>query len=518
VGELEFDSLVQAVQPASALSKPATALLKPTSLKNCYFNFRHNGTEKFFIDRKLPISSHDFIQDGRFNADYFSALSALTSSEGPAWRAGTPNYRGARIGLAHTNLKIDCWRKRLLGYEGREICQFLEFGFPIGLADPPPKLVPALSNHGSAYSFFSWIDKFLATSLHMKYVAGPYDSQPFPEIHLSPLMTAEKKPSSRRPVFDGTFGVHSLNNGTPSGQYLGERIDFTYPKIEDFRRLVILCGRSSLMWKRDLSSFFLQVPMDPLDYPKVSFIWRSRLFFFTGLMFGLCNAGYNAQKVTDAVCWIHRGLGTDSVSEKPYNSLNYSDDFGGVESNMERAVESSLALSELLEELGLLESHEKYYPPSTSMPYLGVQFNSVEFKMSVPPEKVSEVSEEIGLWLRKRKATKKTLQQLLGKLFWISRCVRFSRPFMGRLLQQLRSMHQLPENKKMPLSPDCMMDIHWWHRFLRRFNGIELMYVDEPMNLSLEQLLEIGAVVMPRYVVEDPTLEMSTGRVHFLLG
>jgi hypothetical protein len=78
VGDLEIDSLVQAVQPASALSKPATALLKPTSLKNCYFNFRHNGTEKFFIDRKLPISSHDFIQDGRFNADYFSALSALT--------------------------------------------------------------------------------------------------------------------------------------------------------------------------------------------------------------------------------------------------------------------------------------------------------------------------------------------------------------------------------------------------------------------------------------------------------
>ena len=56
-------------------------------------------------------------------------------------------------------------------------------------------------------------------------------------------------------------------------------------------------------------------------------------------------------------------------------------------------------------------------------------------------------------------------------------------------------MHQLPDNKKMPLSPDCLLDIHWWHRFLRRFNGIELMYVDEPMNLSLEQLLEIGAVV-----------------------
>ena len=70
-------------------------------------------------------------------------------------------------------------------------------------------------------------------------------------------------------------------------------------------------------------------------------------------MFGLCNAGYNAQRVTDAVCWIHKSLGDDSVSEKPYNSLNYSDDFGGVETTMERATESSLALSQLLDELGL---------------------------------------------------------------------------------------------------------------------------------------------------------------------
>ena len=30
---------------------------------------------------------------------------------------------------------------------------------------------------------------------------------------------------------------------------------------------------------------------------------------------------------------------------------------------------------------------------------------------------------------------------------------------------------------------------------MRRFNGVELMYVDEPIDLSLEQLLETGALV-----------------------
>ena len=479
----------------TSLAKPALPLLKTATLKNSFFNFKHMGVEKFFLDKKLPSSASLFIQDKRFGSDYFVTLSLLTATAGPTWSADIPNFRSARVKLAHTDLKIDCWRQYLLGYEGRELCQFMEYGFPIGLDDPPPKLEPALSNHGSAYSFYLWIDKFLASSIHKRYVAGPFEIQPFSTVHLSPLMTADKKPSSRRPVFDASYGDHSLNKGTPAGQYLGERIDFTYPKIEDFRRLVIIAGRSSLMWKRDLSSFFLQVPMDPTDYPKVSFVWRGRLFFFTGLMFGLCNAGYNAQKVSDAVTWIHQGLGLETAAEKHYNTLNYSDDFGGVESTLERAMESSLALSKLLVDLGLLESHDKYHPPSTSMPYLGVQFNSESFTMSVPPDKVSEVSEELNLWLKKTTATKKTLQQLLGKLFWVSRCVKYSRPFMGRLLQQLKSIHQLSDNKREKLSSECKLDIRWWHRFMRRFNGVELMYVDEPIDLSLEQLLETGALV-----------------------
>ena len=249
------------------------------------------------------------------------------------------------------------------------------------------------------------------------------------------------------------------------------------------------------MWKRDLSSFFLQIPMDPVDYPKVSFVWRSHLYFFVGLMFGLRHSGYNGQRVTDAVTWIHRNLGLLTDLETPYNSINYSDDIGGCEETVERATQASVALSNLLRELGLKESLDKYHPPSTCMPYLGVQFDSVKQQMSVPPEKLAEVREELEKWKKKSTATKKTLQQLLGKLFWVSRCVRFSRPFMGRLLQQLKTMHQLADNKKIVLSPDCKLDISWWCRYLRRFNGVELIYTDDPMGLSLSQLLETNALV-----------------------
>ena len=188
-------------------------------------------------------------------------------------------------------------------------------------------------------------------------------------------------------------------------------------------------------------------------------------------------------------------MGLETDKEEMFNSMNYSDDIGGCEKSYERATESFNALADLFVDLGLAESTDKAHKPSTQMPYLGVQFDTVKMQMSIPAEKVTEVRDDISSWSRKTKATKKGLQQLLGKLFWVSRCVRFSRIFMARLLNQLTSMHHLPDNKKTMLSAECQLDIKWWARYLRRFNGVECMYNDVPMDLSLDQLLDSPALV-----------------------
>ena len=244
------EDLDQEINKGGDIARP---VLKATSLQNEYFHFKEVSQDKFFISKKLPSSGSEFLPHGRFDQNYFSTLSVMAGAPGPTWKAGTPNSLGARIRLVHTDLNIDSWRKHLIGYEHADLCQLLEFGFPIGLSNPTPVLVSATSNHGSSYSFYPWIDKFLTTGLSKKYMAGPFHEQPFERVHLSPLMTAEKKPDGRRPVFDATYGELSLNNGTPSDQYLGQPLDFTYPKIEDFRRLVILKGKGCFMWKRDLS-------------------------------------------------------------------------------------------------------------------------------------------------------------------------------------------------------------------------------------------------------------------------
>ena len=194
----------------------------------------------------------------------------------------------------------------------------------------------------------------------------------------------------------------------------------------------------------------------------MAFVWRGLIFFFIALMFGLRHSGLQGQKTTDVVAWIHRKSGLDSPEEREFNICNYSDDLGGVENSFERAKESLLGLASLFDDLGLAESSSKASPPSKQMVYLGVHFDTEKMEMSVPAEKLSELKAEIDKWARKTTITKKELQGLLGRLFWVAKVVRFSRIFMGRLLAQLRKMSGQKDHEKVKLEDQSRKDLLWW--------------------------------------------------------
>jgi hypothetical protein len=78
------------------------------------------------------------------------------------------------------------------------------------------------------------------------------------------------------------------------------------------------------------------------------------------------------------------------------------------------------------------------------MTFLGVTFDTVSMTLEVTPERVVEISLLVQSWLRKKKASLKELQSLLGKLHFISSCVRPGRVFVNRLLSWLRAA--FPEN------------------------------------------------------------------------
>ena len=535
--ELPFSN----AESISDVHEPAKPVLKPSHLKDMYFSLSKGA---IFRDKFLPGPKADLVKHKVFDVNYYISLYRHTAAAGERgqyrWPCNTPNYLGARVPLLHTAFNLDRWRHHLIGYHSPEVIQFLEYGFPMGL-DQSATLTPALANHGSAYQFYPWLDNFFSSGLARGGVTGPCGSAPFDNVMVSPLMTAAKKPSSRRAVYDATYGQYSLNNSTPSDHYLGVKTEYTYPKIEDFKNIILKCGVGSWLWKRDLARYYLQLPLDPTEYRFTGAVWRGLFFFFVSLMFGLRHSGLQGQRVTDAVCWVHRNLGLEYVlpaaklrnsvvkhspgvqqpssthagkavcsdvisqgrevrnkaiipdfnpdKQIPFNSLNYCDDLGGGEGSFNKATSAFTAMGTLLGELGLEESSDKASPPAQQMTYLGVHFNTVEMTMSVPGEKLQEIRADLELWRRKTTIDHKSLQSILGKLFWISRVIKHSRPFMGRLLQQLRDMKDIKKGKRVPLSAESKKDLLWWATYMRTFNGVTVMVNDSDTQQTLEQLM-----------------------------
>ena len=109
-----------------AVPVPAKPLLKPSVLKENCFILPGN---KVFIDKVLPPINEPLSECTDFPMDYFVALHKLASAPGVTHPAYTPNHIGARIPLQHTRLNIPRWRHHLIGYEGAEVVQFLEYGW-----------------------------------------------------------------------------------------------------------------------------------------------------------------------------------------------------------------------------------------------------------------------------------------------------------------------------------------------------------------------------------------------------
>ena len=450
-----------------------------------------------FIDKEIPgrfcSELPTFRESTVFPRSYFVDLHNKVSS------FGKYNYAGARIPLEHSNINVDKFRLLLpMSFEDIAILQYMEFGFPIGLNEDFI-LQPVLKNHSSSYDYFSHIDKFIIKELKENGIAGPFDNSPFNNIMISPLMTAVKKPNSRRAVFDASFGDYSLNLNTPEKNYLGENYEFSFPKLDDFADIILKLGKGCYLWKRDLSRFFLQLPLDPGDYDKVGCIWRGQLYLFTSYVWGCRHAGLNGQCVTTAVSTIHRSLGTSSTclhksdgcshncchvtspSSSDFNTLNYSDDFAGAELVLSRADLSYDLMGWLLHELGLVESLPKAESPRQIMKYLGILFDSLKMEMRVDDEKCAELKLELKNWLNKTVATKSEMQSILGKLMWIAKAVRFSRCFVLRIIAETKSLSN--QKQKTTLSQDIRKDFLWWNHYMAVFNGVELLV---PSEVSLQ--------------------------------
>lgn len=390
--------------------------------------------------------------------------------------SGVPNFKKCRIRVPGSkNFDMSLWRTKLSSYEDYGVCDLLEFGFPLDFNQSSELNYDVRRNHKGARDFPGFINKYLERECKNMRVVGPFTGNPLSvPLMVSPINTVPKEnDDERRVIVDLSWPQgYSVNDGISKDRYLGEVIELHYASVEEVCKMVLRAGPGSVIYKRDLRRAYRQIPVDPKDYRYLGYFWGDEFFFDTVLCMGQRNAALACSRATKAVMHIHENDG--------YHGTSYLDDLIGV-APAEIGSEAYESLGDLLKQLGLVENFAKACPPSTVQLVLGVLVDTVNGTLLVPDDKMKEINSLLLTWKRKRKSNKVDLQSLIGKLQFVSKCVRQSRIFLNRLLDTLRSFKA--DSSKISLSQSFKKDVQWWVLFMETYNGVSYippLVWDEP--------------------------------------
>ena len=393
-------------------------------------------------------------------------------------KSGKFNFEKCRIPI-NNRLNIDYIRNCLEDYKDKQICDFLEFGFPIGFNGDNTLLkafdstkIWQFKNHTGAHEHPEEMQKYLQKEIINKAIIGPFKTCPFQSgIKISPLNSIPKKDTEeRRVILDLSFPKgHAVNDFISKDDYLGEKIDLIYPKVDDFIQIIKSKGKGCLLFKKDLRRAFRQFPICPSSYNLVGFVWKKHIFCDTVLAMGCRSSAYLCQRVTNAISFIMFKIGV--------LVLNYLDDLASAEKE-ELAEFAYNTLGSVLRKCGIEESEDKSCPPSKIMTFVGVLFNTETMTIEITSERLQEIRILIITWLTKEKASLKDIQSLLGKLNFVAACVRPARLFVSRMLTWLKALYKSEIGQH--LIPNYVKkDLLWWHKYLSQYNGVSMMILEE---------------------------------------
>lgn len=151
----------------------------------------------------------------------------------------------------------------------------------------------------------------------------------------------------------------------------------------------------------------------------------------------------------------------------------YIDNFYGT-STPETSHTDFACMNRIFSELSLQASPDKDIPPCCEMTCLGVQINTASMILTVPQFSLHELQEELNSWSNVQFCTRKDLQRLLGKLSFVTSCVRPGCAFKCQLINTLKGA---PQNCKarIKIPAEVRSDLQWWKFFLQHFNSVSVI-------------------------------------------
>lgn len=101
--------------------------------------------------------------------------------------------------------------------------------------------------------------------------------------------------------------------------------------------------------------------------------------------------------------------------------------------------------------------------------------------LRLPEDKLCAFKQELSLFGRRKRPTKRQLQSLVGKLNWASSVIYGGRAFLRRIINAMNTLRE--KNHKLRLNTDILRDIRWWQAFMPQLNGKSLLLDQSPVSV-----------------------------------
>ena len=190
-----------------------------------------------------------------------------------------------------TLLNLSSWWSLLTEYSDVVVCDYIEFGWPIGYDYHGVLPSSDFHNHRGALDFPSAVDSYLSKELALGSVCGPFADNPF----MAPIALSPDS-DDRRFILDLSWPAGlCVNDGISKDFFLGEPVSLTYPTVDDIADRIVQLGPGCLLFKRDLRCAYRQLPVDPFDYPLLGYLWWDKLFYDVRLPMGRRSAAMACQ-------------------------------------------------------------------------------------------------------------------------------------------------------------------------------------------------------------------------------
>ena len=118
----------------------------------------------------------------------------------------------------------------------------------------------------------------------------------------------------------------------------------------------------------------------------------------------------------------------------------------------------------LLLQLGFGINYSEVVTPSTSLVFLGININTTRCELALPSEKLTQIRDDVGSYLAKRRASERQLQCLAGKLNFAAKVVRGGKTFLRRIIECITRLR--PPHHRTRIEGAVKAVILWWHMYL----------------------------------------------------